>query len=75
MQCETLRRHNMFKLMNGNPSSIIAYAHYYSMKFVDKNCLLKVYDRMLEGDQYLMGSESSIGPGDERPNVDQKVTD
>ena len=57
VQKTTLEKHNMFKLMNGNPQSIITFAHFYNMKFVGNNCLYTIYDRMIRGDQYI-GNES-----------------
>ena len=51
VQKEALERHNMFKLMNGNPRSVITFAYFYKMKLLPKTCLSAIYNLILNDDQ------------------------
>ena len=51
VQKEALERHNMFKLMNGNPRSVITFAYFYKMKLLPKTCLSAIYNLILNDDK------------------------
>ena len=50
-QKEILERHSMFKMMSGNPRSVINFANFYKMKLLPTKSLSAIYNLILNDDQ------------------------